>query len=126
MAPGAKKDDRVRPETARREQVAGDSAGKAVPKSNHEKAGTAGFKAEPGNVSSANRKCPVPVPTRSASLSVDTSAGPASGGSGISTPSNSKGVGGLDRRNMSSVRDPRGLTALEFKIVNSRIMLAVI
>ena len=126
MAPGARKDDRARPETARREQVAGDSAGKAVPKANHEKAGTAGLKTESGNVSSANRKCPVPVSSKSASLSVDTSAGPSSGGNGISTPSNSKGVGGLDRRNMSSVRDPRGLTALEFEIVNSRIMLAVI
>ena len=113
MAPSARKDDRVRPETARREQAADDSAGKVVPKSTHEKAGSTGLKTESGNVPSVNRKCPVPVSSKSASMSVDTSAGPSSGGNGISTPNNSKGVGGLDRRYIGSVRDPRGLTDFE-------------
>ena len=113
MAPGPRKDDRVRPEASRRESAAGESAGKTVPKPAHEKAGVTGNKAESSNVPSADRKSTVPVPSKSAaSPVVDTGADSASGGAGVSRAEHSPGMGGLDRRTFSSVRNPRGLTAV--------------
>jgi hypothetical protein len=111
MAPGASKDARVRPEAARREQVAAEPNGKAVSKSTHEKTGGAGLKTESSNVPNANRKSSVSVPSKSTSLSLDTGAGSSSGGSGISSSDKPQGVGGLDRRLSTPVRNPRGLTA---------------
>ena len=113
MAPSPKKNDRVRPESARREQVTGEPAGKIVPKPAHEKAAGSGLKVESSNVSVSHRKSTIPPISQPDNGSVDPGAGPSRGGAGISNPDNDRGMGGLDRRPTGSVRmNPRGLTAV--------------